>query len=134
MKALLTLFFLLLLLSCRQATRPQAAANEEKEMETFMDTTPKATAIFWVDKSKNPLKKEFPLPIRSVKAKVDIDSTGKVVLLSYVKPQDAKVRKYLQYKLESFRVSRLMLDSGFVKTGQQYVQLRYMPEKMPNHQ
>lgn len=132
MKILLGLFFLFFsffLLSCQQSGRTQAAGEEGAE--EWMDTTPKATAIFWIDKSKDPLKKEFPLPIRSVKTKVDIDPTGKVEVLSYVKPQDAKVRKYIQHRMKIFRVSKIMLDSGFVKTGEQYVQLRYMPEKMP---
>ena len=99
--------------------------------ETCIVDTVKATAIFWIDKSKDPLKKEFPLPIRSVKTKVDIDAAGKVKILSYVKPQDGKVRKYIQHRMKTFRVSKMMLYSGFVKTGEQYVQLRYMPEKMP---
>lgn len=132
MKTLLGLFFLFFsffLLSCQQSGRAQAAGDEGEE--EWMDTTPKATAIFWIDKSKDPLKKEFPLPIRSVKTKVDIDAAGKVKILSYVKPQDGKVRKYIQHRMKTFRVSKMMLDSGFVKTGEQYVQLRYMPEKMP---
>ncbi|ADV44278.1 DUF4891 domain-containing protein [Bacteroides helcogenes] len=132
MKTLLGLFFLFFsffLLSCQQSSHSQT--TDEEGTKELMDTTPKATAIFWIDKSKDPLKKEFPIPIRSVKTKVDIDSTGKVEILSYVKPQDGKVRKYIQHRMKMFRVSKIMLDSGFVKAGEQYVQLRYMPEKMP---
>ena len=59
-----------------------------------------------------------------------IDSLGKVKLLSYVKPQDSHVKSYLQYRLDIFRVKKIMLDSGYVKPGIQYVQLRYVPEKL----
>ena len=71
-------------------------------MEEPVDTTPKATAIFWVDK----------------------DNT---------KPQSQRIKSYLQYRLEEFRVKKVMLDSGFVKPGVQYVQLRYLPGKLDAH-
>lgn len=52
MKTLLILFFsLFLLLSCRH-TNPSQATDQD-DMEEFVDTTPQATAIFWVDKIKN---------------------------------------------------------------------------------
>jgi Domain of unknown function (DUF4891) len=133
MKALLVLFFfLLLLLSCQQTNRSQATEDDAKEA---VDSLPKATAIFWVDKKKSNLtqKKDSPLPVRTAKAKVDIDSTGKINVLSYAKPQEQKVINYLHYRLNIFRVTKVMLDSGFVKPGIQYVQLRYMPERMEKH-
>lgn len=128
MKLPLLLFLSLFsLLSCMDANH---SVKEEQEETT--DTTPKATAIFWVDKDKSleARKKEGPISIRTVKAKVDIDSLGKVELLSYVKPQDSRVKSYLQYRLDVFRVKKIMLDSGYVKPGIQYVQLRYVPEKL----
>lgn len=97
-----------------------------------VDTTPKATAIFWVDKDKDyqAKKKDGPLSLRTVKARVEIDSLGKVNLLAYTKPQSQRIKSYLQYRLEEFRVKKVMLDSGFVKPGVQYVQLRYLPGKL----
>lgn len=132
MKTLLILLFSLfiVLLSCQ---RTNQSTNEGiKTDEELVDTTPKATAIFWIDKEKNiySKQKKDPLPVRTVKAKVNILNTGRVEVLSYVKPQDIRLQQYLQYRLEVFRVSEVMLDSGFVKPGVQYVQLRYIPQKV----
>lgn len=132
MKALLVLFFsLLIFLSCQNTGKSQIADSDD--VEEAVDTIPKATAIFWVDKAKDNKKKGSPTPIRTVKAKVDVDSLGKVELLSYVKPQSTRVKEYLQYRLEIFRVKKVMLDSGYVKPGVQYVQLRYVPENIKKH-
>ena len=110
MKTLLVLFlFLLSLLSCQDTNRSGKDVSED--MEEPVDTTPKATAIFWVE----------------------IDSLGKVNLLAYTKPQSQRIKSYLQYRLEEFRVKKVMLDSGFVKPGVQYVQLRYLPGKLDAH-
>ena len=121
---------LFLFLSCQGGNR---SGKEEQEEE--IASTPQATAIFWVDKDKDyqNKKKKGPLMIRTVKAEVDIDSSGRVRLLSYTKPQRTNVKSYLQYRLENFRVKEIMLDSGFVKPGVQYVQLRYMPERLEKH-
>lgn len=52
MKTLLVLFlFLLSLLSCQDTNRSGKDVSED--MEEPVDTTPKATAIFWVDKDKD---------------------------------------------------------------------------------
>lgn len=134
MKALLILFFsFFLFLSCQHANRYQA--TDQDYTKDVLDTIPKATTIFWVDKenSKYTKKKDTPLPVRTAKAKVDIDSAGKIKVLSYVKPQEQKVINYLNYRLEIFRVTKIMLDSGFVKSGIQYVQLRYIPKRMEKH-
>ena len=120
MKTLLVLFlFLLSLLSCQDTNRSGKDVSED--MEEPVDTTPKATAIFWVDKDKDyqAKKKDGPLSLRTVKARVEIDSLGKVNLLAYTKPQSQRIKSYLQYRLEEFRVKKVMLDSGLVKPGVQ---------------
>lgn len=128
MKTLLVLFlFLLSLLSCQDTNRSGKDVSED--MEEPVDTTPKATAIFWVDKDKDYQAKKKG----TVKARVEIDSLGKVNLLAYTKPQSQRIKSYLQYRLEEFRVKKVMLDSGFVKPGVQYVQLRYLPGKLDAH-
>ena len=100
MKTLLVLFlFLLSLLSCQDTNRSGKDVSED--MEEPVDTTPKATAIFWVDKDKDyqAKKKDGPLSLRTVKARVEIDSLGKVNLLAYTKPQSQRIKSYLQYTL-----------------------------------
>ena len=53
MKALLFSFFTLLciLFSCQPSPKAQDGGEEDAQ-EEFVDTTPKATAIFWIDKHK----------------------------------------------------------------------------------
>ena len=128
MKLLLFFFFsLFLIVSCQHAPQQKADPDETETFDTI-DTLPTATAIFWVDKRKW-VRDEGILPLRTVKTKVVIREDGKVDLKSFVKPQDGNVERYLRYNLEIFRVQKVMIDSGFVKPGEQYVQLRYMPEK-----
>ncbi|MCD8183045.1 MAG: DUF4891 domain-containing protein [Bacteroides sp.] len=125
---LLSLF--VMLSACRNGG--QSGNGKQESGVEHVDTTLKATAIFWVDKEKNVYSKQKrdPLPVRTVKAKVNIFTTGRVEVLSYVKPQSKQLEKYMQERLEVFRVAKVMLDSGYVKPGEQYVQLRYMPQKM----
>lgn len=133
MKALIFVFSLFFFLSCQhQSNSPVAGQNDAEET---VDTIPKATTIFWVDKVKNNLtkKKDKPTSVSTVKVKAYIDSVGKVKIISYVKPQSKKVMEYLQYRLEIFRVKKIMLDSGYVKPGIQYVQLRYVPKRMQKY-
>ena len=126
MRALLFIFcFLVLAFSCQNKPDTSSTTSEGSEEAIVVDTTPKATAIFWVDKENRGDAEHFL--IRTAKAKVHIDSIGKVKLYSFTKGQTAKVQRYLRYRLEIFRVSRQMLDSGYVNPGEQYVQLRYIP-------
>lgn len=89
------------------------------------DQTPKATAVFWVDKKDK--KENEPLKVRTVKVRVNIERNGKVTIKSYVNEQPGNVKNYLNQKLQTFRVTERMLSSGYIKTGDQYVQLRYIP-------
>lgn len=125
MKTLLFfLFFLFLIIACQDGPKKQANADNSEEV---VDTFPKATAIFWVDK-RNWVPDKGVLPLCTAKAKVVIRDDGKVELHFFIKEQDGKVQRYIRYNLEIFRVQKVMMDSGFVKPGEQYVQLRYMPE------
>ena len=57
MKALLFSFFALLCIffSCQPSPKAQDGGEEDAQ-EEFVDTTPKATAIFWIDKHKEMLR------------------------------------------------------------------------------
>ena len=97
-----------------------------------MDTTPKATAIFWIDKHKEMPGQSSKRPgaVRTVKAKVNIHLAGRIEVLSYVKPQKGYIKSYINRRLETFRVRKVLMDSAYIKPGIQYVQLRYTPEKV----
>lgn len=133
MKALLFSFFTLLciLFSCQPSPKAQDSGEEDAQ-EEFVDTTPKATAIFWIDKHKEMPGQSSRRPgaVRSVKAKVNIHLAGRIEVLSYVKPQKGYIKSYINRRLETFRVRKVLMDSAYIKTGVQYVQLRYTPEKV----
>lgn len=122
---LLCCFSLFLLASCQSDPKGRTSANVDEVADK--DTIPEATGIYWVDKAKRVSKD--PLAIRTVKAKVLVHEDGKVDLHSFVKEQPGHVERYLRYRLEIFRVQKVMLDSGFVKPGEQYVQLRYQKKE-----
>ena len=71
-----------------------------------------------------------PGAVRTVKAKVNIHSAGRIEVLSYVKPQKGYIKSYINRRLETFRVRKVLMDSAYIKPGVQYVQLRYTPEKV----
>ncbi|MGN0048243.1 MAG: DUF4891 domain-containing protein [Bacteroides sp.] len=130
MKKILLLFTILFLLpACRQTC-------QEEDTSTICEpeNIPKATAILWVDKNAAPMKgaQDGGPSLRTVKAKVTIDSLGQVNLHSFVKKQEPIVEEYLQYRLQEFRITPMYLDSGYIHPGTQYVQLRYVPGKVGN--
>lgn len=130
MKSLLFMFFTLLcmLFSCQPS--PKAQSDDHEDIgEEFVDTTPKATAIFWIDKDKPGKRPAGGIPVRTAKAKVKIYLTGRIEVLSYVKPQKAHIKNYINRRLESFRVRKTLMDSAYINPGIQYVQLRYTPSK-----
>ncbi len=133
MKTLLFLFFALMcvLFSCQPSPKVQNEDDSDAQ-EEFVDTTPKATAIFWVDKNKKlpGYMSGKPVPIRTLKAQVEIDTVGCIEVLSYVKPQAESVKKHINRCLETFRVKKVLMDSAYINPGIQYVQIRYTPSKI----
>ena len=129
MKALLFSFFALLciLFSCQPSSKAQDGGEEDAQ-EEFVDTTPKATAIFWIDKAETKHCKEWGF--RTVKAKVLIHENGKVDLEAFVKKQSPDMEKYVRHHLAKFQVSEKMLESGYVQPGEQFVQLRCLYGKV----
>ncbi|WP_455587145.1 DUF4891 domain-containing protein [Bacteroides sp.] len=115
--------FFLIVVSCQQRTKP-ADTTDAESLE--IDTTPKATAVCWIDKAYSDQNK---LPVvRTAKAHVNVKALGKIELKSFVKQQPDYVQRYIRYRLTTFRVPKVMLDSGYVKPGEQYLQLRYFPD------
>ena len=71
-----------------------------------------------------------PVPIRTLKAQVEIDTVGSVEVLSYVQSQTKSVERHINWCLETFKVKKVLMDSAYIKPGIQYVQFRYTPSKM----
>lgn len=149
MKTILSYFLLLVLAVSCQMKPNQTTDNQTKEdtsitdgvefyqmkfpdssdvEESYIADTVKATAVFWIDKSDYDKSKKQGL--RTVKAKVQIYENGKVELLSFVKKQSLDAEKYIRRHLAKFKVSERMLESGYVESGEQFVQLRCLRDKL----
>ncbi|WP_071146599.1 DUF4891 domain-containing protein [Bacteroides ihuae] len=124
-KTLCVLASILVFFACQQSLKSD---HTVAQIEIKEDNNIKAMAIFWVDKVQR--KQNERLQIQTVKAKVFIHKSGKVNILSFIKEQPEDIQRYLKYRLEIFKVTKIMIDSGYIKTGEQYVQLRYIPQKM----
>ena len=132
MKTILSCCLVIILaVSCQMKQNQNSDDSIDQNMsvdstETCTVDTVKATAIFWIDKAEAKHCKDSGL--RTIKAKVSIRENGKV--LSFVKKQSSGVEKYILHHLDKFQVSERMLEGGYIQTGEQFVQLRCMREKL----
>ncbi len=134
MKNILILFLsLFLLAACRFVKSSEVEKLEEKEAHVPAYKAPvvdsigqaaKPNAIFWIDKTES--KNCDTYGFASPKAKVRVCEDGKVELLHFVKKQQNYVERYIRHHLDLFKVSPKLLENGYVKYGEQYVQLRYL--------
>lgn len=126
MKTLLYFFFFLILsASCQtgenKKTNDDSAANNQDTQIAVPDTA-KVTAIFWIDKSEFKNCPEYGY--RTITAKVFVQKDGKVRLEAFCKRLTPREQTYIRHHLAKFRVSQKMLEGGYVKMGEQFVQLR----------
>lgn len=86
----------------------------------------KAKAILWVD-----YKKERKITkvgsVRSVKVYAQVYADGSLKVLSWCKKQPMEVEDYLLKRVEVYRIRKEIFDGGYLKSGKQYLQLRYLP-------
>lgn len=130
MKTIPALFFMVfLIVSCQLKQKEslnEGIIENANDAETASDDTIKATAIFWIDKTEYKYAKKHTF--RTIKAKVSIHEDGKVDLLEFVKEQTPGVNKYIRHYLSKFMVPQIMFEDGYIKPGEQVVQLRCLWE------
>lgn len=66
-------------------------------------------------------------PIRTVKVYADVHADGSLKVLSWCKKQPMKVENYLLKRVAVYRIRKEMFEGGYLKPGEQYLQLRYLP-------
>ena len=71
--------------------------------------------------------KEDVTPIRTVKVYADVHADGSLKVLSWCKKQPMKVENYLLKRVEVYRIRKEIFEGGYLKPGEQYLQLRYLP-------
>lgn len=93
---------------------------------TYLREGEKAKAILWVD-YKRGRKITDGTPIRTVKVYADVHADGSLKVLSWCKKQPMKVENYLLKRVEVYRIRKEIFEGGYLKPGEQYLQLRYLP-------
>lgn len=117
----------LLVFSSQSGIHNEFISENEMYVYAIEQSEPKATAILWVDKKLR--DKSERLHVKTVKAKVNISSNGKVEIISFLKAQPVNVERHIRRHVKDIN-AKSMIDNGYLKPGQQYVQLRYMPGKV----
>lgn len=88
-----------------------------------------AKAILWVDYEKG-RKMADGTPVKTVKVYADVHGDGSLEVLSWCKKQPPKVEDYLLRRVEVYRIRKEIFEEEYLKPGKQYLQLRYLPEKV----
>lgn len=86
----------------------------------------KAKAILWVDYKKG-RKITDGTTIRTAKVYADVHADGSLKVLSFCKEQPLRVKDYLLKRVEVYRIRKEIFEGDYLKPGEQYLQLRYLP-------
>lgn len=111
---------LILLMPACQSGKTDGQTACEKEQ---------AKAILWVDRTGNESLQKYGF-IRTAKARVNVYSDGTFRIISFCKKQEPEVVTYLKKRVAVFTIPKFFFDEGYIEPGQQYLQLRYIPEKI----
>lgn len=89
----------------------------------------KAKAILWVDKAKGEKVTDWG-HFRNVKIKAYVHSDGTFRIMSWCKKPEKDVVAYLEKRVSVFQIDKFFFDEGYLEPGEQYLQLKYVPEKV----
>ena len=121
---ILYLLILSAVVRCKGTSSPSTASEKDKYAGTGEGE--KAKAILWVD-YKRGRKIADGTPIRTVKVYADVNADGSLKVLAWCKKQPMKVENYLLKRVAVYRIRKEMFEGGYLKPGEQYLQLRYLP-------
>ncbi len=121
---ILYLLILCAVVGCKGTSSPSTASETDKYAGTCEGE--KAKAILWVD-YKRGRKIADGTPIRTVKVYADVHADGSLKVLSWCKKQPMIVQISLSKSVAVYRISKEMFDGWYLKPGEQYLQLRYLP-------
>ena len=131
MKRIWLYTIILIFLSACQGIKTVNSAMEDAQLGYENE---KATAIFWVDRNSDEKLTKYGA-ISTVKVHVNVYSDGTFRILSFCKQQEPEVVRYLEKRAAVFTIPQRYFTKGFIKPGEQYMQLRYIPTKVwsPNY-
>ena len=55
---------------------------------------------------------------------------GNSRIISFCKSQKPEVVEYLKKRVAAYTIRQFFFDEGYIEPGEQYLQLRYLPEKI----
>lgn len=104
-------------------------SSSEIKKNLGADGFEKAKAILWVDKPADGNIRKYG-SIRTVKVKAYVYSDGTFRIIFFTKKQDRQVAIYLKKRAAVYTIPKFFLDEGYITPGEQFLQLRYLPEKV----
>lgn len=106
-----------------------SACGEAKSTGKTTCENEKAKAILWIDRTGNESLQNYG-SVRTVKVRVNVYSDGTFRILSFCKKQKMSVMDYLEKRVAVFTIPKFFFDEGYIEPGEQYLQLRYIPDKV----
>lgn len=104
-------------------------SSSDGKKELGADGFEKARAILWVDKPDGGNISEYG-SVRTVKVKAYVHSDGTFRIMFFTKKQSKEVKTYLEKRVAVYTIPQFFLDEGYISPGEQFLQLRYIPEKV----
>ena len=125
-KILLYTFLVAMILSACKGIK---TVNSDMEEEQLGCENEISTAILWVDRTGNESLMKYGF-VRTAKVHANVYSDGTFRIMSFCKKQELKVVEYLKKRVAVFTIPKFFFDEGYIEPGEQYLQLRYLPEKI----
>ena len=119
----------LLMAVCLSACKGIKTVNSDMEEEQLGCENEIAKAIIWIDRKHGEHLNDFHI-IRTAKVHVNVYSDGTFQIMSFCKKQEPKVVEYLKKRAAVYTIPKFFFDEGYIEPGEQYLQLRYLPEKI----
>ena len=66
----------------------------------------------------------------ALKVYADVSADGTFKVLSFCKPQSARIKSYIYKRVEAYTIRRELMEEAYIKPGEQYLILRYQPGKI----
>lgn len=92
-----------------------------------------AKAILWIDRKNEESIMKYG-GIRTVKIHAYVYSDGTLRIMSFCKKQEHNVVEYLKKRVAVYTIPKFFFDEGYIKPGEQYLQLRYIPAKISRNE
>ena len=119
----------ILMAVCLTACKGIKTVNSDMEEEQLGCENEIAKAIIWIDWKRGEDISDFHL-VRTAKVHVNVYSDGTFRIMSFCKKQEPKVIEYLKKRATVYTIPKFFFDEGYIEPGEQYLQLRYLPEKI----